>query len=311
MPTIFDALCNQNSGVAIFDEPPRNRPGRAAGAALLAFSVVVGMAAFFYPFVVPVVGGGAEVSRAPLAPIVLGLVAALAAAMTLADHADAVFSGGGAGKRIALLATLVAIDAALRLVPSFAGASPIFALMLIAGAVFGARFGFLMGAATLLLSAALTGGIGPWLPYQMLGAGWVGLSGGLVPRRGPLRARVAALAALGVIWGFLFGAVVNLYSWPFAAPGLQTDAGLFWHPGLSAGESIRRYAAFYLATSFAYDLFRAIGNAALIAVAGAPAVRLLERYRRRIDWRPADASASSNPPRATTPETTGFKPKRA
>ncbi|HEU5430166.1 MAG TPA: ECF transporter S component, partial [Thermomicrobiales bacterium] len=235
--------------------------------------------------------GGAEAARAPLAPLVLGAVATLAVAVTLADHADAALTGSGAGKRIALLGTLVAIDAALRLIPSFSGASPIFALILITGSVFGARFGYLMGTMTLLVSAALTGGVGPWLPYQMLGAGWVGLSGDLVPRTGSLRIRVVALAGLGIVWGFLFGAILNLYAWPFAAPGLQADAGLFWNPTLSVGEAIQRYGAYYLATSFAYDLFRAVGNAALILAAGAPAIRLLERYRRRIGWRPVEDAA--------------------
>ena len=35
---------------------------------------------------------------------------------------------------------------------------------------------FLLGVLTLLVSAILTGGVGPWLPYQMFTAGWVGLS---------------------------------------------------------------------------------------------------------------------------------------
>ncbi|HEU0114369.1 MAG TPA: ECF transporter S component [Thermomicrobiales bacterium] len=267
------------------------------GGALLAASALAGAAAFLYPFLLPALAGpSAEAARAPLAPLVLGGIAALSVALTLANQADASLAGSGGGKQIAVLGTLVAIDASLRLIPSFAGASPIFALILLAGAAFGVRFGYLMGTMTMLLSAALTGGIGPWLPYQMLGAGWVGLSGALVPRSGSLRRRVAALALLGLVWGFLFGAILNLYAWPFAAPGLQADAGLYWNPSLSLGEAIHRYGAYYLATSFAYDLFRAVGNAALLLAAGAPALRLLERYRRRIAWRPADA-AGSEPPR--------------
>ncbi|HET7095312.1 MAG TPA: hypothetical protein VFI22_17615, partial [Thermomicrobiales bacterium] len=168
------------------------------GWVLLAASVFAGAAAFLYPFVFPLVAGpDVEAARAPLAPLVLGAVAALSVALALVDQADAVLAGGGAGKEIALLGTLVAIDASLRLIPSFAGASPIFALILIAGAAFGARFGYLMGTMTLLVSAALTGSIGPWLPYQMVAAGWVGLSGGLIPRDRSLRTRVALLAALG------------------------------------------------------------------------------------------------------------------
>ena len=40
----------------------------------------------------------------------------------------------------------------------------------------GSRLGFMMGALTMLVSGPLTaGGIGPWTPYQMMAAGWVGL----------------------------------------------------------------------------------------------------------------------------------------
>src|SRR3989442_292789 len=76
----------------------------------------------------------------------------------------------------AVLAALIAVDAALRLaaVVGVAGFSPIFFLILVCGYVFGPGIGFAMGALTLLLSAVFTAGVGPWLPYQMLGCAWVG-----------------------------------------------------------------------------------------------------------------------------------------
>ena len=45
------------------------------------------------------------------------------------------------------------------------------------------------------VSAFLTGGIGPWLPFQMLGAGWVGLFAGWLPQPANQRHRLAVLAA--------------------------------------------------------------------------------------------------------------------
>jgi energy-coupling factor transport system substrate-specific component len=178
----------------------------------------------------------------------------------------------------------VAIDATLRLVPSFLGASPIFALIVLVGYVFGPRFGFVMGTLTLLLSAAITAGVGPWLPFQMLCTGWVGVAAGWLPKRGSLRAELAIVVAFGAVAGFAYGALMNLYSWPFAAPGVNADVGLYWSPALTVVESIERYAAFYVATSLVHDATRAVATALLILVAGAPVMRLLRRFRARAVW---------------------------
>ena len=150
--------------------------------------------------------------------------------------------GPGAGnhaRSVALLGALVAIDATLRLVPSFLGASPIFALIVLVGYVFGPRFGFVMGTLTLLLSAAITAGVGPWLPFQMLCTGWVGVAAGWLPKWKSTRAELATAAAFGAVAGFAYGALMNLYSWPFAAPGVTEDVGLYWSPALSVGRKHR------------------------------------------------------------------------
>ena len=65
---------------------------------------------------------------------------------------------------------------------------------------------------------------------------------------------------------------MNLYSWPFAAPGLSDDVGLYWSPSLSAAESIKHYAAFYAATSLVHDATRAMATA-LLVIAGEPVLR--------------------------------------
>jgi energy-coupling factor transport system substrate-specific component len=77
---------------------------------------------------------------------------------------------------------------------------------------------------------------------------------------------------------------MNLYSWPFAAPGLSDDVGLYWSPSLSVMESIEHYAAFYVATSLVHDATRAAATALLILVAGAPVIRLLRRFHARSAW---------------------------
>jgi len=61
---------------------------------------------------------------------------------------------------------------------------------------------------------------------------------------------------------------------------------LSWVPGAGAAALLRRFSGFYLATSLAYDTFRATGNLVLIAVLGPAVIRALDRFRRRflLDW---------------------------
>jgi energy-coupling factor transport system substrate-specific component len=189
---------------------------------------------------------------------------------------------------IALLGVLVALDATLRLIPTVLGASPIFLLIILVGFSFGAEFGFLMGALTLFTSALITGGLGPWLPYQMLGAGWIGMTAGWLPHgRDPgSRGNLLLLAGFGALWGFLYGAILNLMEWPYAAPGLREQVGYYWTPGMSLAETLSAYARFYLTTSLVYDSFRAIANVVLVLALGRPVLRLLARYRARFIWQP-------------------------
>lgn len=271
-------------------DPPmkrRFRGERAAASFLVLVASVVGLAAFLYPFLIPLIMGdrpAASASRGASAPIVFATVAVVSLAVILAELAALHTAPMNAAKVAALLGALVAVDASLRLVPSFGGASPIFVLIILVGSVFGGRLGFLTGAMTLLVSAAITGGIGPWLPYQMLGAGWVGLAAGWIPRPKVLRYRLLYLALYGLVNGFLYGALLNLYSWPFAAPGLDEAAGLYWSPALSFSETIEHYARFYLVTSLSHDALRGVGNAVLLLALGAPIVKTLERARRRFSW---------------------------
>jgi energy-coupling factor transport system substrate-specific component len=93
------------------------------------------------------------------------------------------------------------------------------------------------------------------------------------------------LAGYGAVVGFLFGALMNLYSWPFAAPGADIEQSLYWVPGLSLTETIERYWRFYLTTSLVYDAARAIATAALLLLAGPAIVRMLLRFRLQVSWR--------------------------
>ena len=211
---------------------------------MVALASVVGLAVYLYPFALPTIHQTASGNtRAGEAPIVLcGLILLCLAAIL--REIDPMRHGEGAARIVALLASMVAIGAVARLIPSFLGASPIFLLVILGGYVFGPAFGFQLGALTLAVSAFLTGGIGPWVPYQMLGVGWVGMFAGLLPRPARRDRQLAILAGYGVISGLIFGALLNLWFWPFAAPGGgDVSPGLSWSPDLSLAEALGRYLA--------------------------------------------------------------------
>jgi energy-coupling factor transport system substrate-specific component len=245
----------------------------------------VGLIAFLFPFILSALPRitSHPSSRSSDASLLLAVLVASSLLVAVAEASSGP-ADGGLARAIALLAALVAIDATLRLIPTFLGASPIFALIVLVGYIFGSRFGFVMGALTLLLSAAITAGVGPWLPFQMLCAGWTGIAAGWLPRFASPARTLATLAIFGAVAGFLYGALMNLYAWPFTAPGSAADAGLYWSPALTLGESLQRYARFYLVTSLVHDATRALANALLIVVAGGPVLRMLHRFNLRASW---------------------------
>jgi energy-coupling factor transport system substrate-specific component len=274
---------------------------------VLAITSLIGVAAFLSPFWLArtQTTGADRTAHGGDAPLLFAVIGVFCLVVLLIE------TGGGAdpdAKRVALLGVLVAANAALRLIPGIFGASPIFFLPICVGFVWGPSFGFLLGAASIAVSGLLTGGIGPWLPFQMMTLGWVGLTAGLLPgRRVPpspnpslVRGRgelsppsatqsLIALAIFAALWGFLFGAIMNLWFWPFAAPASPAESGLYWAPGLGVGETMRRYLVFYGATSAVYDAFRAAGNVAMFALFGRPVLLLLLRFRDRFTWQPVTA----------------------
>ena len=108
-------------------------------------------------------------------------------------------------KAVAMLGVLSAVGAALRpLGAGTAGLETVFFLLVLGGRVFGAGFGFVLGATTLFASALVTGGVGPWLPFQMLGAAWVGWGRACCPGRagGP---SCSLLVGYGALAGLFYG----------------------------------------------------------------------------------------------------------
>ena len=247
----------------------RSGASRLAGAALPAVSLV-GAGVFLWPFL----GAGLPAASATTA-FALGTAAALAGVELAAGRLDT--------RRLALLAALSAIDAAARavVVTGIGGFSPIFLLILCGGYVYGAEYGFLLGATSMLVSALVTGGLGPWLPYQLFAVGWVGAAAGLAGRSRtgrPTRRDVVVLAAVGVVTGYGFGAAMDVWNWTF----YQASPGLGFHQGMPPTEALSHFARFYVVTSSVYDTFRAVGNAVMVAALGAPVLVALARLRARL-----------------------------
>jgi energy-coupling factor transport system substrate-specific component len=268
----------------------RVRAAQLSGAAIVALASLLGLASFLYPFILPGFTqhqeeAAQQQAHAGTAPLLFALLTGACLAAIIVSISRDQWRRGEASRSVALLGALVSLDAALRLVPSFLGATSIFLLIILCGAVFGPSFGFQMGSLTLLVSALLTGGVGPWLPFQMIGAGWVGMTAGWLPALDSRRWRIAMIAIFAGVWGFLFGALLNLWFWPFTAAGAGGSA-IAWSPGLSFTETVSRYAAFYASTSLVFDAFRAAGNVVLVLVLGGPILTLLERFRSRFGWEP-------------------------
>lgn len=249
---------------------------------LLALASVTGVLAFAWPLVAR---PGAALAHADTAPVVLAavLVGVLSVVTVALDD------GSLDAKAIAVLGLLSAVGCVLRpLSAGTAGVELVFLTIVLGGRVFGPAFGFALGSTTLAASALVTGGVGPWLPFQMLGAAWVGMGAGLLPRGLRGRAELAVLAAYGAVAAAVFGLAMNMSFWPFQ---LGAGTGLSYVAGDPVGANLHRFGLYVLATSLGWDLGRAITTAVGIALVGGPVLRALRRTaaRARFDQGPFTA----------------------
>ena len=250
------------------------RAPRLRIAALIVVNLL-GAMAFLWPFALPALLDvtGNEEHRIDGPWILLILLVSLGTLLFLE------LGRGGLGpKAVALIGVLGAAMVALRLPGFVAGFSAMFIVVLVAGNAFGPSFGFLLGAVGTFASGLFVGGLGPWLPFQMVAIGWVGAGAGMLPRDGSWPVRIGALAAYGFVIGYAYGAVLNLWSWPFVAG----SSAIGWDSAASGIANLRHYVTFYAATSFAWDTFRAVGNAALVIVVGKPLLASLDRAARKM-----------------------------
>jgi energy-coupling factor transport system substrate-specific component len=251
--------------------PRAVRLGRTSTLAIVLASAV-GIIAFIWPLVAS--PDSSAVAHANDAPALFAIVVPVLLLVVLAQVND----GGMDAKSIAMLGVLSAVIAALRpLGGGTAGLEPIWVVLILGGRALGPGFGFCLGSISLFASALLTGGVGPWLPFQMLGAAWVGLGAGLLPRANGRR-ELLLLSAYGAVACIAYGFLLNLWFWPFTA-GLPEQ--LSFVAGASMGQNLLAWLRFCLVTSLGYDIPRAVLTVVLILVAGRPVLAALHRMSRK------------------------------
>ncbi|HRW41928.1 MAG TPA: ECF transporter S component [Microthrixaceae bacterium] len=284
-------MLNRNAAPSTSPTDPSARPtptpptgsGRALAVGrrpslVLAVASVGGLVMFLWPLLV---SPPDEVGHVTDAPFVFALILPVVIAVVLSE----LHSGGIDTKALAMLGVLTAIGAALRpMGAGVAGLETVFFLLVLAGRVYGAGFGFVLGTTTMFTSAILTGGIGPWLPFQMMASGWVGLGAGLLPDsiagralRG--RTEIAVLALYGAVAAYAYGFLMNMWFWPFAI-GAGTE--LSFVAGAPVVENLHRFVLFTLATStLGWDTGRAITNVVAVVLLGPIVLTTLRRSVRR------------------------------
>ncbi len=182
-------------------------------------------------------------------------------------------------KNVAFLGILSALVAALRPLGIGAiGIEPMWFALILASRVMGPVFGFLLGALSMLLSALLTGGVGPWLGYQVFAAAAIGYGVGVIPKNIRGRIEILALAIYGAIAAEFFGIMMDLQFWPWA---LGSETELSYIAGAPIAENLSRFFSYHFLSALAWDIPRAIITVTLIVIAGKPVLNALRRARHR------------------------------
>lgn len=188
-----------------------------------------------------------------------------------------------ASRRIALLGVLAAVNSVVRLMGAgFAGIETAFALIILAAYVFGSRFGAALGALTILTSALIGGGIGPWLPFQIIATALVGLGAGLLPKPKSWKSQLVTLSIYAAFSSYLYGAVLTAWTWPlFVGEG----TALSYSSALSPIENLVRFLQFELVSGgLIWDTGRAVTTISLILLIGKTLVVTLRRATTRANY---------------------------
>jgi energy-coupling factor transport system ATP-binding protein len=266
----FNSLRSLNDPQEAPTGQPRFDRRRWLPLAALAAANLVALAAFCWPLVADALPTEAA-AAVPFAALALAPLAAIAVAASLDGTVRSAHT-------IALLGVLAAVGAAVRIASSgVGGVEAVFILLILAGRTFGARFGLLLGVATIAISSVMWGGIGPWTPFQMFACAWVGAGAGLLPRRVRGWAEIWMLCAYGVVASYLFGLLMNLWFWPFA---VGAGTGISYVPSAPIGQNLVSFLVYSLITStLSWDTLRAITTVVGLVVIGRAVLASLRRAK--------------------------------
>ncbi len=184
-------------------------------------------------------------------------------------------------KRIALLGTLAALNSVVRLLGAgVAGVETAFALIIIAGYVLGARLGLALGALSITTSALMSGGVGPWLPFQIAAAAIVGLGAGLLPKPKNSKLQKLTMSGYSVFAAYLYGALMTLWTWPLIAGGTV----LGFEEGADLWTNLIKFFTYELVSGgLLWDTGRAITTVVLILLTASTLTTTLERAATRAE----------------------------
>ncbi len=175
------------------------------------------------------------------------------------------------GRLVAAVAALAALGIAGRIafapIPNVVATTDV---ALLAGYSFGGAPGFAVGALSGLISNFWLGQ-GPWTPWQMAGWGMAGVAGAALARLGGRKLGRLPLALFAALVGLAYGAFLDL--------SVMVSYG--------GEQSLERYLALSV-RAIPFNIAHAAGNFVLMFVAGPALIRMLDRYRKRVEFRWGD-----------------------
>jgi energy-coupling factor transport system substrate-specific component len=193
-------------------------------------------------------------------------------------------SGKLDSRSLALLGLMVALNAVVRLLGAgVSGVETVFFLIILGAYVFGPGFGFLLGTGSLFVSALLGAGVGPWLPFQMMAAGLVGLGAGVISGRSrKTSVELSVLSAYAIVASFSYGALMTMWNWPFVA---GVGSSLSYQPGAAVIENLQAFLKYEIFTGgLLWDFGRAVTTVTLIVLTGKTLLATLRRAANKVEF---------------------------